>query len=1853
MIKKFTFLLAFVMMLATVTSVNAQCSITIDTVDITAPSCLGNTDGMIVVNATIVNPVGTVLYALNGTAGGTSQPFQASSTFTGLTPGTYEAIVVDDIVPGPITCADNSLGNVMGAGVDVTPPTITPLSGTTFNVDLPADCLYTVPDGSGLFTITDNCDPTPVYSQNPAAGFIIGSGAGTYSVIVTGTDASGNFFDTNISLILSDVTAPVIICPANTTQDADASCNISLLDYTGSATTGDSCDAAPVVTQSPVAGTIINGAGTVQTVTLTSTDASGNFSTCTFDVTVVDVTPPSIVCPANISVNNDSGLCGAVATWLNTDISASDNCGISTITQTTGQASGTLFPVGTTTNTFVVVDNAGLSATCSFDVIVTDTEPPVDTTPPGTMIPAVLDATGSITLGINAADAIVTGTDNCITIGNNRIIILGNAAARTFTCADLGTNPTVQVRLRDNTPSPPNPTGTPPNDTVITVGVDLQDNEFPIITTPAANLTVECDGAGNTAALLNWVTTLGGAVATDNCGVSWTSDFTGLSNDCGATGFATVTFTAEDSSGNSVDTIATFTIADITAPSMDTDASGSTVECDGAGNAAELNAWLASNGGAVASDVCGGVTWSNDFTALSDECGATGSATVIFTATDDCGNATDTSAVTFTIADITAPSMDTDASGSTVECDGAGNAAELNAWLASNGGAVASDVCGGVTWSNDFTALSDECGATGSATVIFTATDDCGNATDTSAVTFTIEDTTVPTIDTAASDSTVECDGDGNIADFTAWITSIGTTGAASDDCAGISWTNDSSVSGSNATAVPFIDNSTVSSTVPISGIPVGAPIVDIEIDFAINHTWVGDLAIEIVAPTGDAITVMNRPGFTGTGFGNNADLVSSSPITFRDTSSNDPELMGASGNIICQQDGLCDYFPNADDGGASTSSMAFFAQAITASGLDPNGTWTINILDGAGGDTGDFTIPELRVTYQNLSDECGATGSQTVIFTATDECGLASTTTATFTIEDTTDPTIDTVAVDETVECDGAGNTAELNAWLASNGGAAASDLCGGVMWSNDFTALSDECGATGSALVTFTATDDCLNTSTTTATFTIEDTTAPSLDAAASDSTVECDGSGNTAELNAWLASNGTTGAASDDCSGVTWTNDFTALSDDCGATGSALVIFTATDDCGLFVTTSATFTIEDTTAPTIDTAAADETVECDGAGNTAELNAWLASNGGAIASDDCSGVAWSNDFTALSDDCGATGSALVTFTATDECGLASTTSATFTIEDTTDPSIDTAAADETVECDGAGNTAELNAWLASNGGAIASDLCSGVVWSNDFTALSDDCGATGAATVTFTATDDCLNFSTTTATFTIEDTTPAIIACPGDVTATTEDGDCGAIVNFQNAGAFEDCGDVFVYQTEGLGSGSVFPIGDTLIEFTAQDECGNLSTCTFTVTVIDDDAPNAVCQNITVQLDDMGSVTITADQINFGSSDNCGVDTLEIDIDTFDCSNVGENTVILTVTDVNGNASTCTSTVTVEDVTAPEITCNDITVELGADGTVTIDPMDIAAGSSDACGIATYELNIDTFTCIDVGNSTVILTVTDVNGNQSSCSATVTVEDNIAPELVCMDVTLELNEDGIAYIIPSQLVDTINDPCGVLVFTADVDEVTCADIGTPVTVNIFANDGNGNSSFCSSTVTVVDVLGPQIVCPPNETVNLDPNGTYTLGDYIGDGIATVSDNCTDPVTIFTQDPIAGTILGFGVNVITFTAEDEYGNVSTCSFELDVEEILGANDSQDFASLVLYPNPADSKVHLSNPRQIDLSDVTVYDLTGRVVNKVDLSNMGSEITIDVSTLANATYMLVIKGSQGTSTKQLIVNNY
>jgi hypothetical protein len=199
----------------------------------------------------------------------------------------------------------------------------------------------------------------------------------------------------------------------------------------------------------------------------------------------------------------------------------------------------------------------------------------------------------------------------------------------------------------------------------------------------------------------------------------------------------------------------------------------------------------------------------------------------------------------------------------------------------------------------------------------------------------------------------------------------------------------------------------------------------------------------------------------------------------------------------------------------------------------------------------------------------------------------------------------------------------------------------------------------------------------------------------------------------------------------------------------------------------------------------------------------------------------------------------------------------------------------------------------------------------------------------------------------------------------------------------------------------------VGANAVALTVTDVNGNTSSCSATVTVIDTIAPVAVCQDIDLYLDASGNASILPGDIDNGSNDACGVTSLSLDVQAFTCAEVGANTVNLTVTDANGNSSSCSATVTVIDTIAPVAVCQDISVWLDASGNASIVPSDIDNGSNDACGIASLSLDVDTFGCADVGANAVALTVTDVNGNSSSCSATVTVIDTIAPVALCQDI------------------------------------------------------------------------------------------------------------------------------------------------------------------------------------------------------------------------------------------------------
>ncbi|NOT36559.1 MAG: T9SS type A sorting domain-containing protein [Saprospiraceae bacterium] len=166
----------------------------------------------------------------------------------------------------------------------------------------------------------------------------------------------------------------------------------------------------------------------------------------------------------------------------------------------------------------------------------------------------------------------------------------------------------------------------------------------------------------------------------------------------------------------------------------------------------------------------------------------------------------------------------------------------------------------------------------------------------------------------------------------------------------------------------------------------------------------------------------------------------------------------------------------------------------------------------------------------------------------------------------------------------------------------------------------------------------------------------------------------------------------------------------------------------------------------------------------------------------------------------------------------------------------------------------------------------------------------------------------------------TPPSFTSCSIDMLMSNDENQCNAQVPY-TVTADGNPAPVLNYTFEGstigsgagTGSGSTFNVGTTTVFISAENECG-VALCSFTITVEDVESPSAICQNIIVVPNENGVYAIDASAVNNGSNDNCGIESITVDPSSIPCfHDAVEQIVTLTVTDIHGNSSACTATVT----------------------------------------------------------------------------------------------------------------------------------------------------------------------------------------------------------------------------------------------------------------------------------------------------------------------------------------------------
>ncbi|WP_461474303.1 HYR domain-containing protein [Microbacterium sp. HJ5] len=876
---------------------------------------------------------------------------------------------------------------------DTTAPTLNLPASVTTEATSSAGAVVSFP-----YSATDADPASPTVTCTPAAGSTFK--LGTTPVSCSATDAAGNTATGSFNVLVRDTTAPAVGAMSNIAMEATGSG--TTVSWTNPVAT-DAVSGSPAVACVPASGTSFAVGST--TVTCSATDAAGNTGSSIFTVAISDTTKPSIVVPAEFTVDATAAS-GATVTYA---ASASDSVD-GPIAVTCTPASGSVLPLGDTTVQCSASDARANTASASFIVHVVDRIAPAVTVP----APITAEATGPtgavVTFASSAADAVsgalatscVPASGSTFQLGVTDVVCTAEDAA-----GNTGTG-SFSVTVVDTTipvltlPSPMTVEATGPDGAVVSFTATADDTVSGALTAvcdPASGealdlgphqvTCVAVDAAGNKATgvfSVYVVDTTGPAItapekvtveATGPSGATAEYDVTAddlvsgaaevvcspASNTHFVLGTTEVSCTAVDAEGNKSHATFGVVVQDTTDPSVTVPA-GVTAEATGpAGAAVEFSA--------TASDIVSG--------ALTPSCvpptGSVfplGKSTVSCTAVDGAGN-DGSASFEVTVRDTTAPRLSVPAD---ITVEATGPEGRTVAFVPTADDAVdqsVTPVC---------TPASESMFALGSTLVSCKATDDSGNSS-TGTFRVIVEDTTAPIVEVPA-DITREASGPSGA--------TVGYT----------------------VTATDIVDQDVVAecappagSTFPIATTTVGCSATDDE-----GNTGKGSFTITVEDTTAPSLTV--PADLTGEATGPEGRVVGFS-ATATDIVAGEvtPVCTPASGSTFALGETLVTCA--ATDGHSNSTSKAFrvtvvdttaptlsLPAPITREATGPSGAAVsfeasaTDIVDGAVG-----------VTCAPVSGSTFALGTTTVACQATDAAGNTRHGSFTVKVQDTTAPVI------------------------------------------------------------------------------------------------------------------------------------------------------------------------------------------------------------------------------------------------------------------------------------------------------------------------------------------------------------------------------------------------------------------------------------------------------------------------------------------------------------------------------------------------------------------------------------------------------------------------------------------------------------------------------------------------------------------------------------------------------------------------------------------------------------------------------------------------------------------------------
>ncbi|RTE22934.1 putative Ig domain-containing protein, partial [Staphylococcus epidermidis] len=1544
---------------------------------------------------------------------------------------------------------------------------------------------------------------------------------GKETIKITSIDKGANVSPA-ITISVIDKTPPAVKAISNKTQEVNTAFNpfiIEATDNSGDKVIHDVRGLPAGVTfnnsSNMISGTPTN-VGTY-TVTVISRDVKGNETETSFKINVVDTTKPTVeeIADQTQEVNTEIEPI---------KIEATDNSGQAvtnkveglpagvTYDEATNTISGTPSEVGSYDIKVTTTDESGNATETMFTIDVEDTTKPT--------VEDITDQTQEVNTEITPIN--IEATDNSGQTVTNKVEGLPDGVTFDEATNTISGTPS-EVGRYDITVTTTDESG---NVTETTFTIDVEDTTKPTVedivdqtqevNTEITPIKIEAtDNSGQ--AVTNKVEGLPDGVTFDEA----TNTISGTPSEVGR---YDITVTTTDESGNSETTTFTIDVEDTTKPTVESVAD----------QKQEVNTEIEpikieardNSGQAVTNKVEGlpaGVTYDEATNTISGTPSEVGSYDIKVTTTDESGNATETM-FTIDVEDTTKPTVE-DITDQTQEVNTEITPIKIEA-TDNSGQAVTNKVESlpdGVTFDEATNTISGTPSEVGSYTVTVTTTDESGNATETT-FTINVEDTTKPTVEDIA-DQTQEVNTEIEPIKIEATDNSgqavtnkvDGLPDGVTFDEATNTISGTPSEVGSYTVTVTTTDESgnATETTFTIDVEDTTKPTVeDIADQTQEVNTEIEPIKIEATDNSGQAVTNKVEGLPDGVTFDEATNTISGTPsevgryditVTTTDESGNVTETTFT----IDVEDTTK---PTVEDIVDQTQEVNTEITPIKIEATDNSGQAVTNKVDGL---PDGVTFDEATNTISGTPNEVG---SYDITVTTTDESGNSETTTFTINVEDTTKPTVESVA-DQTQEVNTEIEPIKIEA--KDNSGQAITNkvdgLPAGVTFDEATNTISGTPNEVDSYDIKVTTTDESGNATETTFTINVEDTTKPTVEDIA-DQTQEV----NTEITPITIESEDNSGQAVTNKveglpDGVTFDEATNTISGTPSEVGSYTVTVTTTDESGNSETTTFTIDVKDTTKPTVE----------DIADQTQEVNTEITPI--TIESEDNSGRAVTNKVDGLPD--GVTfdettntisgtpsevGRYDITVTTTDESGNATETTFAIDVEDTTKPTVESVA-DQTQEVNTEIEPIKIEA-KDNSGQAVTNKvegLPEGVTFDEATNTISGTPSEVGSYTVTITATDENGNSETTTFTIDVEDTTKPTVE---DIVDQKQE--VNTEIDPIKIEATDNSGQAVMNKVEGLPNGVTFDettntisgtpseVGSYTVTVTATDENGNSETTTFTIDVEDTTKPtvediadqtqevNTEITPITIESEDNSGRAVTnkveglPDGVTFDETTNTISGTP---------SEVGSYTVTVTTTDESGNATETMFTINVEDTTKP-------TVESVADQkqevNTEIEPIKIEARDNSGQAVTnkveglpdgvTFDETTNTIsgTPSEVGSYTVTVTTTDESGNATETTFTINVEDTTKPTVEDIaDQTQEVNTEITPITIESEdnSGQAVTNKVDGLPDGVTFDEATNTISGTPTEVGkylitITTIDKDGNTATTTLTINVIDTTAPE---------------------------------------------------------------------------------------------------------------------------------------------------------------------------